>query len=63
MLPYLGFTLEEVRAACLLRSLSHWSNTKVRILGLVTKRDRKTDLIQLQSLGEEVKTLLEVDIK
>ena len=63
MLPYLAFTVEEVSAACHLRSLSHWSNTKVRILGLVTKRNKETEVILLQSLGEELKTTIQVDIK
>ena len=56
--PYVPLTCEEVDC---IQSLEKWNNKRVAIFGQVIHKD--LDTIQLQSLGEEKVTNLEVDIR
>ncbi|TRY67779.1 hypothetical protein TCAL_02921 [Tigriopus californicus] len=61
--PYLPFTLEELSSIRDPKVLDHWLHTKVRVLGHITLANQVCHTLTLNSLGEEIRTTLQVDFR
>lgn len=57
--PYIPITLDEL---CQVKSIKHWTNTNVRILGKVRLVILEKSLLLLEALGEDNSTIDRINV-